>query len=351
MKEDRLFEQFPPVETGEWLERIRADLKGEDFHGKMVWKTDEGFDVKPFYRTEDLKSLGYGIPGKSDFICPVLTEKRDNNWLVRQDILVRNCEAANRKALDILMRGVGSIGFVIDDSGTVNLENFRILLRGIHLGSIELNIRCRGMAREILGIIAQLAPDSGTNLTLVRGAIEADPLGILMVDGTLCIPAEEGFDYLASLTEASSGLPFFRTINVGAYIFQNAGADIVRELAFAVSMGCEYLSQLTARGLAAEYAASKIRFGFGSGSAYFPEIAKLRAARCLWSAVLDRFVPEGSDIPAMDIHCITGRWNKTLFDPCVNMLRTQTEAMSAVLGGADSLTVEPYDIVFRKDGP
>jgi methylmalonyl-CoA mutase len=113
-------------------------------------------------------------------------------------------------------------------------------------------------------------------------------------------------------------------------------------------MGSEYMTQLTERGISVENAASKIRFSFATGSNYFFEIAKLRAARLLWSVVMNAFNPSGKESAKMDIHCVTSEWNKTLYDPYVNMLRTQTEAMSAILGGTDSLTVEPFDKVFRK---
>jgi methylmalonyl-CoA mutase len=168
-----------------------------------------------------------------------------------------------------------------------------------------------------------------------------------MINGTLCIPPEEGFDYLASVVKSSSSLPHFRTININASNFNNAGADIVQELAFGISMGSEYLAQLTQRGIKSPVAASKIRFSFGTGSNYFQEIAKLRAARLIWSVVTNGFDPGQSENIKMDIHCVTSEWNKTVYDPYVNMLRTQTEAMSAILGGTDSLTLEPFDIVFR----
>jgi methylmalonyl-CoA mutase len=113
-------------------------------------------------------------------------------------------------------------------------------------------------------------------------------------------------------------------------------------------MGCEYMTQLTQRGIKSELAASKIGFTFGTGSNYFPEIAKLRAARLLWSVVLNGFKPADAEEIKMNIHCVTSEWNKTIYDPYVNLLRTQTEAMSAILGGTDSLTVEPFDTVFRQ---
>ena len=255
---------------------------------------------------------------------------------------------ANRKALTILMKGIDSLGFVIADPGSVNEENFRILLKDIHIEIIEINFLCNGKAKEILDLITKISKERGLIPSDIRGAIEADPLGRLMRNGKLCLPVESGFDYLASLTGSSSDFVNLYTIHLNASDFNNAGGDIVQELAFGISMGSEYLVQLTDRGLSPDLTASKIRFSFGTGSEYFPEIAKLRAARLLWSVVVSRFNPTETQSAKMHIHCVTSEWNKTVYDPYVNMLRTQTEAMSAILGGTDSLTVEPFDIVFRK---
>ncbi len=169
-----------------------------------------------------------------------------------------------------------------------------------------------------------------------------------MINGTLCIPAEAGFDYLALLVKDSAVLPSYRVIHVNGLNFRNAGAGIVQELAYTMSMVCEYLSQLTARGIDPVFAASRIRLGFGTGSEYFMEIAKLRASRILWPVIIKGFIDDNSDIPEAVIHCETTGWNKTIYDPYVNMLRTQTEAMSSVIGGADSLTVSPFNSAFSK---
>ena len=209
-----------------------------------------------------------------------------------------------------------------------------------------MNFLSDGKAMEILDLIINYVQKSYSDPDKIRGALEADPLSRLMINGTLCIPPKEGFDYLASVVKSSISLPLFRTININASIFNNAGADIVQELAFAISMGSEYLTQLTQRGINSSTAASKIKFSFGIGSDYFPEIAKLRAARLLWSVVNSGFNPDSRNI-SMEIHSVTSKWNKTVYDPYVNLLRTQTEAMSAILGGTDSLTVDPFDIVFR----
>jgi methylmalonyl-CoA mutase len=344
----KLFDQFPPVTTKEWMAKINADLKGADFNKRLVWKTNEGFQVMPFYRREDIENLMYinTLPGVFPYNRG--TKIQNNNWLVRQNIEVRDYSEANSKALTILMKGIDSLGFIISDPDSINEKNFDILLKDIHIGAVEINFLSNGKAKEILELLTGYLKRSGTDPEVVRGCIEADPLSRLMLNGTLCIPPEKGFDYLASVINSSGFLPHFRAVHLGASNFTNAGADIVQELAFGISMGCEYLTQLTGRGIDGDLAASKIRFSFGTGSNYFHEIAKLRAARLLWSVVTTGFHPEKSETAKMDIHCVTSEWNKTMFDPYVNMLRTQTEAMSAILGGADSLTVEPFDIVFRQ---
>jgi methylmalonyl-CoA mutase len=330
------------------MDKITTDLKGADFNKKLVWKTNEGFEVNPFYRMEDIKDMMYSnvLPGEFPFIRG--TKVNDNSWLVRQNIEVSSYSKANRKALNILMKGIDSLGFVITDPESVTPMNFDLLLERLFLEGIELNFFSNGKAKEIVEILINYIKKSSFNLTKVSGAIEADPLSRLMLNGTLCIPPEQGFDYLASLVTVAEPLPLFRVVNLNASHISNAGADIVQELAFAISMGCEYMTQLTQRGIKSEVAASKIGFTFGTGSNYFPEIAKLRAARLLWSVVLDGFKPEDATSIKMNIHSVTSEWNKTIYDPYVNLLRTQTEAMSAILGGADSLTVEPFDTVFRQ---
>jgi methylmalonyl-CoA mutase len=349
-QKERLFDQFPPVTTEEWMNKIHSDLKGEDFNKKMVWKTEEGFDVKPFYRMGDLENIKYSdsLPGQFPYIRG--TKIRENTWYVRQNIEVSDYYEANRKALDILMKGVDSIGFIIIDPESVNLENFKILLKGIYFEMIELNFLCNGKAREILDNITTISGERGLTPGSVNGAIETDPLGRLMLNGRLCISVEDGFDYLASLSDSASRFPNLRTVHLNASHFNNSGADIVRELAFGISMGNEYMVQLTQRGINAGLAASRIRFSFGTGSNYFAEIAKLRAARLLWSTVMTGFQAEDYEAVKMHIHSVTSEWNNTIYDPYVNMLRTQTEAMAAILGGTDSLTVEPFDVVFRQPG-
>jgi len=354
----RLFEQFPPVTTKEWMDKITSDLKGADFNKRLVWKTGEGFDVMPFYRKEDLQNLNH-----TDAFLPLYLRKNvttgshdtgisitGNNWLVRQNIKVSDFSAANHKALSVLMKGIDSLGFIIEDSETIDEKNIRILLGGIDPGGAEINFLSNGKAKEIISLIARISEKTGFPKSMLRGAVEADPLGRLMLNGTLCVPVDAGFDYLASLTKDCTHLPHYRNIQVNGSNFSNAGSGAVQELAFSLSMAAEYLSQLTERDLSAEEVASKIRFSFGTGSNYFMEISKLRAARILWSVITDAYGLHDCNSSRMEIHSVTSEWNATIYDPYVNMLRTQTEAMSAILGGTDSLTVNPFDTAFSKPG-
>jgi methylmalonyl-CoA mutase len=351
LKQDKLFEQFPPVTTKEWMERITADLKGADFN-RLVWKNAEGFEVMPFYRREDLENLNHPDSFLPLFLRGDVTaggrDRGDsataNQWLVRQNIKVSDYSGANKKALEILMKGVDSIGFILVDPESINENNLALLLDSIDPAGSEINFYSDGRAREIISSLISICGKKGFDRSSIRGAVEADPLGRLMMHGTLCIPVEAGFDYLASLTKESALLPDYRNMQVNGTNFANAGSGAVKELAFSISMATEYLSQLTDRGISAGDAASKMRFSFGIGSDYFLEIAKLRAARIIWAMVADAYDASDKSKFRMEIHSVTKVWNDSVTDPYINMLRTQTEAMSAVLGGTDSLTVNPFDI-------
>ena len=345
---EKLFEQFPPVSTEEWMNRVKEDLKGRDFEKKLVWRTLEGFSVNPFYRREDIESLLYKDvpPGEYPFLRGIYPGR--NEWYIRQDIRVKDPKDANRKALDILNRGVTSLGFIFDEDTEYNHALISTLLDGIYTESIEINFSPEGKAKELLEAFTSYLGKKGVKTGSIKGAIETDPLGRLMVNGTLCVPMDEGMDYLADLHKSTPGLPNYRLISVKGDAFGNAGSGIVQELAFSLAMGSEYLSQLTDRGVPVDRAARSIGFKFGIGSNYFMEIARLRAARVLWAKIVDAFGPDSQEACKIYVHSVTSEWNKTIYDPYVNMLRTQTEAMSAALGGTNSLSVQPFDSIFRE---
>jgi methylmalonyl-CoA mutase len=346
-KNQLLFSDFPSVTTKEWMDKITADLKGADFEKKLMWRTNEGFSVRPFYRNEDLEPVNYlnSLPGEFPFVRGNCA--KSNKWLVRQEITVADIASANKKALELLTKGVNSLGFRFNGDSLISESNIVALLKGISIEEVELNFStCCGnkkLAEAVIAAFGALKADAAK----VSGSINHDQLGNLTIKGSSCSPMDQLFGYTKEVADIAAKYPKFKTVGVNARHFNNAGATIVQELAFGLSMGAEYMTQLTSRGMSADNAAQAIKFNFGVGSNYFMEIAKFRAARLLWSKIVEAYKPSSKDACKMKIHAETSKWNKTVFDPNVNMLRTQTEAMSAALGGVSSLTVLPFDITFK----
>jgi methylmalonyl-CoA mutase len=341
--EEKLFSEFPPVTVAEWEELIRKDLKGADYEKKLTWLTPEGIRLRPYYTAEDIKQLSGNIPfgGRT----------RNRGWLVRQDIAVEDPAAANAKAIDCLMKGASSIGFILDDKSAHTDAGLEILLRDVCLASAEINFITTNPAATLPGILEKVNASGGGSLTDIHGSIEYDPLGMLFTTGRFPGNDESRcFDNATLLVENASRLQNFTVLNVHAPVFHDSGGSAVQELAFAMASAAQYLERLTDKGISADKAAQKIRFTFSAGNNYFMEIAKFRAARYLWSKVLEAWDADPAISASMFIHSVTSRWNKTLYDPYVNMLRTTTEAMAAILGGADSLTVGPFDEVSSADG-
>lgn len=341
----KLFSEFAPNTMQEWIDKVTADLKGADFNKKLVWRTNEGFNVQPMYRLEnmaDLKNLDC-FPGEYPF---VRGNKKDNNdWYVRQDIEVKDIAAANKKALEVLNKGVDSLGFVITGCREFTQADMEALLKDICLECVEINFVAECKKCGILDAFKAVVAKRGIDPEKVHGGINIDPLTNLTLKGKIC--CENPFGAPKENTEKMAAFKNFKTIEVGGYVFNNSGSSIVQELGFSLAAGVEYLDKLTDAGMKVEDVAPHIRFHFATGSKYFMEIAKLRAARYLWAHIVKAYNPCCDCKCQMNIHAETSEWNKTVYDSNVNMLRTQTEAMSATLGGVDSFLVHPYDDIYE----
>ncbi len=348
MDKEKLFEAFPPVSTNEWKEKILKDLKGADYDKKLVWKTGERFDVQPFYRSEDLENLPHMdiFPGSFPYVRG--NEIKHNRWLVRQDIKVDNIEEANHKALKIRLRGVDSLGFYFDDNFKPDVDSIEHLCENIRADIMELNFKTK-YPLEIFEAIDTLAKKYNRNLEKVRGSVEYDPIGVFSLKGKFHNSEEEDLALLKNLHSASAYLPKFQYIVINAAIFANSGGGIVSEIAFSMAMAAEYLTYLTNAGLDVDDIAPRIRFHFSVGSDYFMEIAKFRAAKYLWSKIVNAYGLNDASNAEMIIHVSNSRWNKTIYDPYVNMLRTTTESMSAILGGINSLSVLPFNSIYESE--
>ncbi len=350
MAKEKLMTGFPPVSTEQWEQVINADLKGADYRKKLIWQTGEGFEVRPYYRAEDLAKVGHIDSGIGEFPF-VRGVKKCAGWRIHQTIGVTDYARANAEALKMLDGGADSIGFCFKEAPSK--AGMAALLKGIHLPAVELVLCGKGLQGAVPEFLAYAAA-SGFSPDEVRFSLLNDPLiNELTLKGgfpCLCAEGDKCFDTLAGLIKQTEGFKHVRVVAVQGQRFQNCGSTLVQELAFSLSAGHEYLVRLMERGLSVDAAARSIRFTFGIGSNYFMEIAKLRAARMLWANIVKAYNPEKECSSKMRIHAVTSKWNMTLYDPYVNMLRGTTEAMSAAIAGVHSLEVLPFDEPARKAG-
>lgn len=340
---EKLFSEFAPVSTEEWMAKITADLKGVPFEKKLVWKTGEGFNVNPFYRAEDIEGLKTteSLPGEFPYVRGT---KKDNDWKVRQNIEVCCFKGANEKALDLLTKGVTSLGFIIKGD-EVNEENIATLLEGICPASVELNFNtCNCKAEKLIGILADYFKGKGVDAEKCYGSVNYDAFKKPLVKGK---ENSEWVEGAAAVLKAGQALPNYRVLAVNAFLFNNAGAYISQELGYALAWGNELMAKLTEAGFTADEVAKKIKFNLGISSNYFMEIAKFRAARWLWAEIVAAYKPACECACKMVAHAQTSEWNMTVYDAHVNLLRSQTEAMSAALAGVDSITVRPFDKIYQ----
>ena len=342
---EKLFTEFQAPTTQEWLDKIEVDLKGADFQKRLVWRTNEGFNVQPFYRREDLKDLKTpdALPGEFPFVRG--NKKDSNEWYVRQNIKVDAPKEANKKALDILNKGINSLGFQFSGD-LVSKETVETLLDGIYCDIVEVNFAtCPKHSVELAEILVGFFQNKGYDKEKVVGSIEFDPMAKIVMKGKDVTPVLE---IAPKLVETLKDYPNFRCIAVSSDALNNAGAYIVQELGYALAWGNEYLQQLVDAGVDVDLAAKSIKFNMGVSENYFMEIAKFRAARLLWAQIVKQYEPKCDCACKMVVNATTSFYNQTLFDSYVNLLRSQTEAMSAALGSVHSMVVTPFDAPYEE---
>ena len=342
---EKLFTEFQAPTTQEWLDKIEVDLKGADFQKKLVWRTNEGFNVQPFYRREDLAKLKTpdALPGEFPFVRG--NKKDSNEWYVRQNIKVDDPVEANKKALDILNKGIDSIGFRFGGD-MVSPSFIETLLKDIRLDIVEVSYRtCPRYAVELAEILVKYFEKQGYDKEKIVGGVGFDPIDKMLQKGKDTTPM---LAQLPKLVETLKDYPNLRCVMVHSDTLNNAGAYIVQELGYALAWGNEYLQELVDAGVDVDTAAKSIKFYMGISENYFMEIAKFRAARLLWAQIVKQYEPKCDCVCKMIINASTSTYNQTLFDSYVNLLRSQTEAMSAALGGVHSMVVTPFDAPYEK---
>lgn len=339
---ERLFDMFEPVSTEDWLAKINVDLKGADFNKKLVWRTNEGFNVQPFYRRSDVKDLPHmgTVPGQFPYVRGT---KDSNNWLIRQQVEGCTPEEINREALHVLNRGVDSIGVKLGRE--VTAEDLKVIFKDIDLKKVEVNISCcMGKAVEVAKVFVDFLKAEGVDKDF-RGSIDFNPFKKLLRHG-LDFPRDIATEAIA-MYNVVKDVPGMTCFAVDSYMLNNAGAYITQELGYALAWGAEWMTILTEAGISVCDAARLVKFNMGISSNYFMELAKFRAGRMLWAEIVKAYGAE-DECCKMKVHAVTSQFNQTIYDAHVNLLRSMTETMSAALAGVDSIETLPFDLQYKQ---
>ncbi len=367
---ERLFAEFPVPSYDDWRKAAEATLKGAPFEKKLITKTDEGIDLQPIYTQDHIASLPHldTFPGFPPMVRGgTLLGARQHPWTVSQAFAYPTAAEFNAALQADLPRGQTAVNLILDratllghdadtaDATTVgqggvsisSLTDLQTALASVDLSTTPIHLQARTTALPIMALLIALVRGQGIDLATLKGSIGMDPLGALAQEGTLPRPLDNLYDVMAVMTQwAAAHTPQMRVLTVHSAPYHDGGGHSVQEVAFALATGVEYLRALQQRGLTVDAAASQIGFSMAISSQFFMEIAKLRAARLLWSKIVAAF-GGSAESQRMVIHGHTGRWNKTVYDPYVNMLRATAEAFAGVMGGCDSLHVAPFDEVIR----
>lgn len=344
MKE-KLFAQFPPVTDEQWKEIVLQDLKGEDFDKKLIWKTIEGIDVQPYYRADVLQKALHleSYPGEFPYVRGKISKP---HWDISEEIDVWDVKETNKEALALIKMGITSLRFKIRKDLTTT--DFEQLLDKIDVENVSINFRSGNRNGWYASLFSYYINKEGYNPRKIFGSDDFDSYGHMLKHGGYpcnhedCLCAENLVDML------KNQMPNFKLISVNATHIQNAGGSVVQELGYGLAMGAEYFHKLDRCNISIDDMAKELQFIFTVGSNFFFEIAKLRAARVLWAKIVEAHNPKCDESSKMYMHCVSSVWNKTIYDPYTNLLRSSTEAMSAILGGTDSLSIKPFDFIYKK---
>ncbi|NNJ88140.1 MAG: methylmalonyl-CoA mutase [Eudoraea sp.] len=313
------FYNFPSVSSKAWKQQIQAGLKGEDYNEKLVWEGADHIKVKPFYNSEDLNQQ----PPHH-----IVTPK---SWKIGQIFYVQDAKAANKKACDALLRGADSLYFILPSPETKTEE----LLQGIDLLTVPIHLELQFASSEFIEkITTYKIPENASFF------IHMDVLGSLARTGNWQHSMEKDLAYMVQM---ANDLPNLQTVTIDGALFQNAGANRVQQLAYTMAQANEYLNLFSSQQFPVSMPEPVFKVAVDSD--YFFEIAKLRALRLLWETLASAYnAPKTCHIIAQP-----SKRNKTLYEFNANLLRTTTECMAAINGGADTICNLPYDAIYHKE--
>ena len=351
----------------EWERRAQKELKTRKLDD-LVWKTPEGINIKPLYTQDDISNHRHvsGFPGMAPYMRgPKATMYPGRNWTIRQYAGFSTAEESNkfyRKNLAAGQKGVsvafdlathrgydsdhervkgdvGKAGVAID-----SVEDMKILFDGIPLDEMSVSMTMNGAVIPILANFIVAGEEQGVDVSKLTGTIQNDILKEFMVRNTYIYPPEPSMRIVSDIISfTSKNMPKFNSISISGYHMQEAGANLVQELAFTLADGKEYVRAAINAGLDVDEFAGRLSFFFAIGMNFFMEAAKLRAARVLWHGIMKEFSPKKQSSSVLRTHCQTSGVSLQEQDPYNNVIRTAYEAMSAVLGGTQSLHTNALD--------
>jgi methylmalonyl-CoA mutase len=362
---------FPAADYAQWRELVDQALNGAPFDRKLVTRTVEQIDIQPVYTLDDEINGDdpLGFPGLAPFVRGrTAMGATQSGWGLRQEYTHPDPAATNTAIREDLAGGVNSIHLQLDAAAAAGLDpdqdeagsraglngvmvshvdSLDAVLDGVHLHMIDLSLDGGAAFLPAAAVLAALWKRRGVSLDEVSGAFNADPLAALARAGRLPWKLEEGLTQLAALAKwTTRHAPRVQAVVVDTTPYQDAGATVTQEIAFAAATAVAYLRAMTEAGMSVDDAAKQIQFRFGVGTHHFLEIAKLRAARMIWSRVVEA-CGGAADAGAMTIHCRTAERVLTQRDPYVNMLRNTVAVFAAGIGGADWITSVPFDSLLR----
>ncbi len=366
--EDLILEdEFPVNQWEDWIKAVEATLKGASFDKVMHSPTYEGITLKPIYRKEDIRDLPHldSIPGSSPYVrgndpLRYLSE----GWLIAQAQKHHDPERLNQILLDELNNGLTTVNLYVSDDcvnarspvspdriaqglNLCTLEEMEILLKGVRLEVVPIHINAGWSAILMLGLFNAYIKRQDLRLNDIRAFVGFDPISLLVGEGRWALDPEQIWQMMYQMTHwADMKAKGIRTILLDSVVYAESGANAVQQLAVILATAVAFFDRLREKGLSVDQIAPHVQLNIALGSNFYMEIAKVRAARLIWAELVKAY--GGSDEACkIWIHGISTRFNKSIYDPYVNVLRTTTEAFSGVMGGIDSLEIEPFDALWN----
>ncbi|MBL7738317.1 MAG: hypothetical protein JNK14_03805 [Chitinophagaceae bacterium] len=321
----KLFSEFQPVTAKAWKEVAIKDLKGADFDKKLVWKTEEGILVQPFYTEEDLPAVSF-----------TKDDHGKKGWLNYIGVNTSDPAAANEFIRRMMAFDISGVLLNIEDPEKID---FHILLNDVNPEKIEISFQLPKPSPSLFRNYFDFIVSKGIELSAIHGFVQTDVLETWSVTGQ-----DPDIESLAEQMKVTAQAEHFKGLMLSSHSFVNAGSGIVQELAFTLSKVTDTIELLEKTGLEREKIIDQLALHLAIGGNYFFEIAKLRAIRTVLTAILERYSVPVPEVPVLSSNAA---WSKSLYDPNVNMLRNTTEAMSAILGGCDAILIHPHDSAYN----